>query len=92
MDIYIGNTEVPTPDISGGRLLVAEEAHSKLSNFPTYTGGSPEDPLQVGSVSEVAGDRLDVSTVDLRGNFEFLIRFPHPSIFYFWGPTLFVCC
>ena len=66
-DIYTGDTDVPTPDISGGRLLVAEEAHSKLSNFPTYTGGSPEDPLQVESGSRVAGDRLDVSTVGLGG-------------------------
>ena len=83
VDIYTGNTVVPTPDTSGGRLLVAEQAHSMLSNFPTYTRGPPEDPLQVESGSEVAEDRLDVSTVGLGGNFEFLIRFPHPSIFYF---------
>ena len=36
MDIYTGNPDVLTPDISSERLLVAEEAHSKLANFPTY--------------------------------------------------------
>ena len=91
-DIYTGDPEIPTPDTSGGRLLVAEEAHSKLSDFPTYTGGPPEDPLQVGSGSGMAGDSLGVSTGNLGGNFEFLIRSPHPSIFYFWGPTSSICC
>ena len=67
-------------------------AHSKLSSFPTYTGGPPKDPLQVEGGSRVAGDRLEVSTVGLGGNFELLIQSPHPLIFYFWGLTSSICC